>query len=87
LESAIHPNRPAKGPAQGFTDNRVARRRVGRDAGGVADELLSHLAALVGSEVKVTLEIEGKEPNGVPENTVRIVTENRPYSEIRYAGI
>jgi hypothetical protein len=63
------------------------RRRVGRDAGGVADELLSHLAVLVGSEVKVTLEIEGKEPNGVPENTVRIVTENRPYSEIRYAGI
>jgi hypothetical protein len=36
----------------------------------------SHLTALVGSEVKVTLEIEAQGPSGVPENAVRIVTEN-----------
>ena len=50
--------------------------RVGRDAGRIADEMISHLTALVGSEVKVTLEIEGQVPNGVPEHTVRTVTEN-----------
>jgi hypothetical protein len=50
--------------------------RVGRDAGRIADEVISHLTALVGSEVKVTLEIEAQVPNGVPENTVRTVTEN-----------
>jgi Protein of unknown function (DUF499) len=50
--------------------------RVGRDAGRIADEVISHLTALVGSEVKVALEIEAEVPNGVPEKTVRIVTEN-----------
>jgi hypothetical protein len=50
--------------------------RVGRDAGRIADEVISHLTALVGSEVKVILEIEAEVPNGVPENTVRTVTEN-----------
>jgi hypothetical protein len=50
--------------------------RVGRDAGRIADEVISHLTALVGSEVKVTLEIEAQVPNGIPESTVRTVTEN-----------
>lgn len=50
--------------------------RVGRDAGRIADEVVSHLTGLVGSEVKITLEIEARVPNGVPESTVRTVTEN-----------
>ena len=55
---------------------RLDATRVGRDAGRVADEVISHLTALVGSEVTVTLEIEAQVPNGIPENTVRTVTEN-----------
>jgi len=50
--------------------------RAGRDAARVADEVISHLAGLVGSDVQVTLEISAEVPNGVPENVVRIVTEN-----------
>jgi len=50
--------------------------RVGRDAGRIAEELISHLAGLVGSEVKVSLEIEAVVPDGVPDNVVRAVTEN-----------
>jgi hypothetical protein len=50
--------------------------RVGRDAGRIADEVISHLSGLVGSAVKVTLEIEADVANGVPENVVRTVTEN-----------
>jgi predicted AAA+ superfamily ATPase len=50
--------------------------RVGRDASKVADEVITHLAGLVGAEVKVTLEIEAEVPAGVPENVVRTVTEN-----------
>jgi hypothetical protein len=38
--------------------------------------VIAHLTALVGSEVKITLEIEAQVPNGIPENTVRTVTEN-----------
>ena len=50
--------------------------RVGRDAGRIADEVISHLAGLVGSKVKVTLEIEAEIQTGAPENVVRTVTEN-----------
>jgi predicted AAA+ superfamily ATPase len=50
--------------------------RVGRDAGRVADEVISHLVGLVNARVRVTLEIEAEVPVGVPENVVRIVSEN-----------
>jgi hypothetical protein len=42
--------------------------RVGRDAGRIADEVISHLSGLVGSSVKVTLEIEAAIEAGAPEN-------------------
>jgi predicted AAA+ superfamily ATPase len=51
-------------------------KRVGRDAGRIADEVIAHLEGLVGSEVTVILEIDAKIPDGAPENLVRIVTEN-----------
>lgn len=50
--------------------------RVGRDASLVADEVIAHLAGLVGAKVRVTLEIEAEIPSGVPEHVVRTVTEN-----------
>jgi hypothetical protein len=50
--------------------------RVGRDASQIADEVIAHLAGLVGSIVTVTLEIEAKVEAGMPENVVRTVTEN-----------
>lgn len=50
--------------------------RVGRDAGRIAEEVIAHLAGLAGSGVTVTLEIEARVPSGVPDNVVRIVTEN-----------
>src|SRR6266403_5712262 len=50
--------------------------RVGRDASRIADEVIAHLAGLVGSTVKVTLEIEAKVEAGTPENVVRTVTKN-----------
>ena len=50
--------------------------RVGRDASRVADEVISHLVALMGSDVTVTLEINASLPNGVTDNIVRTVTEN-----------
>jgi hypothetical protein len=50
--------------------------RVGRDAGRIADEVISHLCSLVGASVTVTLEIGAEIPNGAPDNVVRTVTEN-----------
>jgi predicted AAA+ superfamily ATPase len=50
--------------------------RVGRDAGRIADEVIAHLAGLIGSKVEVTLEIEAEIPSGAPDHVVRTVTEN-----------
>lgn len=49
----------------------------GRDAGRIADEVISHLVVgLVGAKVTVTLEIEAEVPAGAPDHEVRRVTEN-----------
>jgi len=74
----------AKGPASAATPRprrfhgsvNLDPARVGRDAGRIADEVVAHLAGLIGSTVRVTLEIEAEVPAGVPENVVRTVTEN-----------
>lgn len=50
--------------------------RVGRDAGRIAEEVIAHLAILPGANVKITLEIEGEFPSGVPDAIVRTVLEN-----------
>ena len=50
--------------------------RVGRDASRIADEVVAHLAGIVGAKVKVTLEIEAEIPSGAPDHVVRTVTEN-----------
>jgi predicted AAA+ superfamily ATPase len=50
--------------------------RVGRDAARIADEVISHLAGLLGAHLTVTLEIEAEIKPGAPDHVVRIVTEN-----------
>src|SRR5581483_2953888 len=50
--------------------------RMGRDAGRIADEVIAHLTSLVGAKAKITLEISVEVPNGIPEDRVRIVSEN-----------
>lgn len=50
--------------------------RAGRDAGRIAEEVIAHLVGLTGGDVSVTLEIQAHLPGGVPDNVVRIVTEN-----------
>ncbi|RRH89513.1 ATP-binding protein [Mesorhizobium tamadayense] len=80
------PNAPGDGPISVRPAARTPRRfhgtvvvdpaRVGRDAGRIADEVISHLVGLVGSEVTVTIEIEARIPTGAPDNVVRTVTEN-----------
>jgi hypothetical protein len=50
--------------------------RAGRDAGKIAEEVIQHFAGIDGASVEVALEISVHVPDGVPENTVRTVTEN-----------
>ncbi len=60
--------------------------RVGADAGRIAEEVISHLTALPGARVEVTLEIEADVPGGVPEHVVRTVTENARTLKFRTHG-
>ena len=41
-----------------------------------SDEVIAHLAGLVGSKVRVTIEIEAEFEGGVSDQVVRTVTEN-----------
>jgi len=50
--------------------------RLGRDAGQVAVEVLSHITGISGAKVKVRIEIEATAADGFDPVTVRTVTEN-----------
>jgi hypothetical protein len=60
--------------------------RMGRNGAQIADEILSHLSGLVGSKATITLEIEVFVEDGIPEDVVRIVTENASTLKFRTQG-
>ena len=70
------PPRPDPRPTRFHGSVSLDATRTGRDAGRIADEVITHLAGLVGANVKVTLEIEADIPAGAPDHVVRTVTEN-----------
>jgi uncharacterized protein len=67
---------PETKPRRFYASVTVDATRLGRDAGRIADEILSHLVSLQGAKAEVTFDIEVKVPDGVPDNVVRTVTEN-----------
>lgn len=66
---------PSK-PRRFFGSVKLDATRLGRDAGRIATEVLSHLSGLPGADAEVTLEIEVDIPDGVSESVVRTVIEN-----------
>ena len=50
--------------------------RVNRDVPAIAHEVIQHLISLNKAKVKITLEIEGEIPEGVPDDIARTVLEN-----------
>ncbi len=60
--------------------------RVGKSAGRIADEVLSHLSALPSAKVDVTLEINVQIPEGVDDDIVRIVSENATALKFNHAS-
>lgn len=50
--------------------------RFTRDAGQVAQEVIQHLSAMFGANVRLILEIDADIPHGAPDEVVRTVTEN-----------
>jgi predicted AAA+ superfamily ATPase len=74
-EERVKP-KPSTGPQRFHGTVTLDATRVGRDAGRIGDDVIAHLAGLVGAHVTVTLEIEAEIPAGAPEQVVRAVTEN-----------
>ena len=50
--------------------------RLNRDFGKVSAEVISHLTGLLGTDVRITIEIEASNGEGFPDTVVRNVTEN-----------
>ena len=67
---------PAAGPKRFHGSVEIDTIRAAKAVGQIAEEVVSHLAGLVGSKVELTLEIEAEIPDGAPEHVVRTVTEN-----------
>lgn len=72
LDQAIPSHRPVSFHGSAVLDTTP----VGRDASRIADEVIAHLAGLVGATVKVTIEVEAEIPDGASDHVVRTVTEN-----------
>lgn len=75
-ESSPTSPQPSTAPKRFHGSVELDPTRVGRDAGRIADEVISHLAGLVGATVRVTVDIAAEIPSGVPDQVVRTVTEN-----------
>ncbi len=50
--------------------------RVAPHAGQIMDEVIKHLVSLKGADVQITLEIQAKFPESVPQHVIHAVTEN-----------
>lgn len=50
--------------------------RVIRDVNKLLDEVINHIANLDGSTVEISLEVSASIPKGIPQNTLRTVSEN-----------
>jgi predicted AAA+ superfamily ATPase len=70
------PEAQKKVPRRFFGTVHLDPLRVGRDASSVAQEVVQHLSGLVGAEAEITLEIQVRIPDGVPDHVVRTVAEN-----------
>ncbi len=69
------PAEPAK-PTRFFGSVKIDAARMNRDAATISNEVVQHLVSQLGAEVEITVEVQAKIPQGVPDNVVRTVTEN-----------
>jgi predicted AAA+ superfamily ATPase len=66
---------PTKKVNRFYGSVKVNPTRLIKDAGQIADEVLQHLNSL-NADIEVTVEIQVKTPDGVPESVIRTITEN-----------
>jgi hypothetical protein len=67
---------PPSPPKRFYGTVKIDAARMNRDASTISQEVVQHLVSLLTANVDVTLEIQASIPEGVPENVVRIISEN-----------
>ncbi len=65
-----------KAPKRFYATVRLNPMRMSSEAGTIGQEVIQHLQALLGADVQITLDIEANVPEGVPDQIIRIVSEN-----------
>lgn len=83
--AAPDPPRPT-GPRRFHASVTLNPLRLGRDVDAISQEVLAHLAARLGADVTVTLEIHATFKEDVPDNVVRTVEENSRTLHFRTAA-
>lgn len=63
-------------PKRFFGTVELDSMKMGREAGAIANEVITHLAGQLGSKVQITMEIHATLKDGADEQLVRTVTEN-----------
>ena len=72
----VKPTPPAPKPRRFYGSVEIDPDRSNRDMGQVVDEVLQHLTTLPGGKVTVTVEIQARMPEGVPDDVRRVIDEN-----------
>ncbi|MCM3484697.1 DUF499 domain-containing protein [Kocuria rosea] len=81
-----NPLAPAPGKKRFFGIKELNPDRYAMDFKKITDEILTHLAAAPGVQLKVTLEIEATTDNGFNESKVRTVSENAKTLKFEQSG-
>jgi len=63
-------------PKRFYGTIRLNPMRLSSEAGTIGQEIVQHLQALLGADVQIILDIQADIPDGVPDQVVRIVSEN-----------
>lgn len=63
-------------PKRFYGSIRLNPLRLAGDAGTIGQEIVQHLQGLLGADVEITLDIRVDIPDGIPDQVVRIVSEN-----------
>jgi hypothetical protein len=73
--ATVIPTRSVK-PERFYGSVKLDALRLQRDVGQITNEVIQHFTSLVGAEVEITLDIQVRIPDGLPDNVVRTITEN-----------
>jgi hypothetical protein len=72
---AVAPPEP-RIPTRFWANLDVDALRMPREAGQIAEAVVAHLNGLVGAKVRISVEIEARVPDGIPDTVQRTVSEN-----------